>query len=240
MMSNQGQKAHRIVKLVHDLNSIWTGLLGSTELLQLSISPDTPEYEYIQMMLASIEQGEAITEEISTIAHNSNLSDSDHTQPLSLLDSSTTSLANSALDQDHRHLEQMIAQLPHIEGSTEVHSIIAEINQFCLHHFYREEQIMGQCPDYPFRTHHHETHCILLDRLQQIERQCSSADMGLDDIRSGANEIATMLPLHIMGMDAGMLPYISARPELAQYTPTTPDDGLLADHFRLSADKSRG
>jgi len=235
-MDPNKKEAPYLIQLGHELNNVWTGLLGSAELLQMSISTASPEHEFIQMLLDGINQGEQITQKIAAIAHGDTTPEqcqceaADHT----LLNSSNISLANVTLDQDHRQLELLASQLTQTQTTADALAMIIEIHHYCQCHFYREEQIMLQCPDYPFRKQHHDTHCALLNRLQQIEAKCSVANVSITDIIEDIQHITTILPIHILGMDAGLAPYITAKPELAQFIYTMPDNATLAKYFYLS------
>ncbi|MDX8412861.1 MAG: hypothetical protein R8J85_02130 [Mariprofundales bacterium] len=235
MKQNQRSNPH-LITLGHDLNNVWAGLLGCTEVLQMMIPPDTPEQEHIQMLLNGIERGEQITQKIRAIAHADTLPD--HRPPPEFntahLNTSAISLNNPTLDQDHHQLEQLASKLMQTQTTPDALAIIANIYRDCLHHSYREEQIMLQCPDYPFRDHHHNTHCALLHQLQQIETHCSIANSNDAYIKEEIQQITTMLSIHILGMDAGMAPYIAAKPELVHFHYALPDDATLAKHFTLS------
>lgn len=241
-MNQDRQPNPQLITLGHDLNNVWAGLLGCTEVLQITIPSDAPEQEHIQMLLDGINRGEQITQKISAIAHAHSLSDHHHPPESDIihLDSSAVSLTNPTLNQDHRQLEQLAAELMQTETAHDAHAIIIKIYRNCLHHFYQEEQIISQCPDYPFHDHHHDTHCALLKQLQQLEAHCSAENTTIANIKDEMQQIAILLPVHILGMDAGMAPHLAAKPELTNFHYTLPDDATLTQYFDLSRHNTNG
>ncbi len=236
MSSNQENP--RLIALGHNLNNVWGALLGSVELIQMSLDEHAPEQELLHTMIEVIERGEAITKQVSSIAHGEDAPpeqqpaacccDDESTHAMPLLDASSVSLANEAVDRDHRDIEVMTLRLAQHQSKEEAIECLTTLIRRCRHHFYREEQLMRRCPDYPFTQSHHETHCALLARMRRLQKRLQHGDDP-----SGILEIAELLPTHIVGMDATITPYIRARPELADFDCELPEDPFLDRYFRL-------
>jgi len=237
-MSNQPQNQEnpQLIALGHELNNIWTGLIGSAELLQMALPEHAPEQEYAQMLLDGIERGEQITQKIRAIAHGETFDSEPQPSANSpeatmadiALDTSTISTANPSIDHEHRTLEKTIADLSQAQSAEEALPIASLLYTLSLRHFYHEEQLIRRCPNYPFFEHHHDTHCALACQLRQLQ-----ANLHHSYDRSAILAITEALPLHIFGMDAGMKPYICAQPDLAQWNDCSlPEDAVLAAYFQ--------
>ncbi len=219
------QENPELIRLGHELNNVWTGLIGSAELLQMTLPADAPEQEFITLLLDGIAQGEAITKKIRAIAHGEEEPASDNPRP-DIINTGAVSVGNPTLDNDNRQLETMLHHLQASESAEEAAAIADALLTACRRHFYREEQLMLHCPDYPFRDNHCRTHRAMLAKLQTLRRRLSA-----DHDRQAIREVAELLPIHILGMDSSLKPCIQQRPELACHRVSMPSDDLLRDYF---------
>jgi len=240
---NSSQEIPALRKLGHDLNNVWAVLLGNAELMEMMLESDSPLRQYVEEMIAAIEHGEAITTQVRAIAHGESpepptgdtatanthpATDSASDDPT---DTSQIILGCRVIDDDHRQLEQKIHQLLELNSAADANRQINDLFTLSLHHFYREEQLALHCPDYPFAANHHQTHCALLARLQHLQKMTE---------RHGLNkkvlvELADLLTLHILGMDAMLIPYVTEQPALLECAPTLPIDTVLYAYFDLPA-----
>ncbi|MDX8409753.1 MAG: hemerythrin family protein [Mariprofundales bacterium] len=235
-----GKEIPELRKLGHDLNNVWAMLLGNVELLEMDLPDHSPLNEYVQSMIEAIDTGEAITQKVRAIAHG----ESPDTTPLpsppppttatddaadKIPDTSNIELHCRVIDDDHRQLEAMIQQLLETSSAADAIQRMEALFTLSLHHFYREEQLSHHCPEYPFAANHHRTHCALLSRLNHL--QTTTRLHGLD--KKVLVELADLLALHILGMDAGLKSYISAKPDLMEFVPALPPNSVLEAYFEL-------
>ncbi|RMH52363.1 MAG: hypothetical protein D6682_02055 [Zetaproteobacteria bacterium] len=242
-MSDRPDPDPRLARLVHELNNLWGALLGGIEMAQMELDPDAPAQEWLQGLGETIDAGVRLTEELRAIARGdpppqetserpspppARANDPDEDDRTLRLDAQSIRLTNETLERELRRICALVEQLEQSRTPEERRELVDRLIPLAMHHFYREEQLMHRCPEYPFAASHYQTHCALLTRLKQLQRRLAAGDDP-----AGIRELTELLPVHIVGMDATLAPYLQRYPELSHFDCPLPPDEVLEHHFRL-------
>jgi len=129
-----------------------------------------------------------------------------------LIWSDTLRIGIDAIDQDHRHLLELVNSPALQTGSThEVTAVLNELTYYVQNHFRREEAVMRAC-EYPAIKKHIKGHNNLTDKVQQLSQEWSNAptDQTLSQLRIFLSQ---WLFNHIIRHDKELAHFVAGREE---------------------------